>query len=87
MTNKIFITGSAGCIGHYIIEDLCNLDIDYHLYLLIRNPKKLHKKFHNNKKITIIEGSLEEINKQDSLQKIDNLTITDTNQDFQSGRH
>ena len=80
MTNKIFITGSAGCIGHYIIEDLCNLDIDYHLYLLIRNPKKLHKKFHNNKKITIIEGSLEEINKQENLlQEIDYLIHIATN--------
>ena len=29
----------------------------------------------------------EELNEEESLQKIDHLTITDTNQDFQSGRH
>ena len=29
----------------------------------------------------------EEVNKQESLQKIDHLTINDTDQDFQSGRH
>ena len=29
----------------------------------------------------------EEVNKEESLQKIDHLAITDTNQDFQSGRH
>ena len=29
----------------------------------------------------------EEVNNQESLQKIDHLTINDTDQDFQSGRH
>ena len=29
----------------------------------------------------------EEVNEQESLQKIDHLTISDTDQDFQSGRH
>ena len=29
----------------------------------------------------------EEVNEDELLQKIDHLAITDTNQDFQSGRH
>ena len=29
----------------------------------------------------------EEVNEEESLQKIDHLAITDINQDFQSGRH
>ena len=67
MTNKIFITGSAGCIGHYIIEELCDSTQNNHLYLLIRSPKKLHKKFHNQANITILEGSLEDIATHKSL--------------------
>ena len=58
----IFITGAAGCIGHYIVEQLHHDYPEYQLHLLIRTPSKLHSKFHQKENIIIHEGSLENLN-------------------------
>ena len=37
---KVFITGSSGCVGHYLFDELGN-NPDYELYLLVRDQQKL----------------------------------------------
>jgi nucleoside-diphosphate-sugar epimerase len=73
MTKNVFITGASGCIGHYVFEELVN-NPDYHLYLFIRNPKKLRFNPAAFKNVTIVNGNMLEIQKQSELlKKIDYL--------------
>lgn len=63
---QIFITGASGCIGHYIVESLLQ-DTDCHLYLLVRNTDKLQFAWQNNERITVLLGSLENIEEYSDL--------------------
>ena len=63
---RIFITGASGCIGHYIVESLLQ-DTDCHLYLLVRNTDKLQFAWQNNEQITVLPGSLENIEEYSDL--------------------
>ena len=40
MTEKIFIAGGGGCVGHYLY-DLLAKDSNYQLYFLLRSPEKV----------------------------------------------
>lgn len=55
---SIFITGASGCVGHYLVDELA---ADYQLYLLVRNPAKLHFDPAQFKNITIIPGDMDSI--------------------------
>lgn len=63
---QIFITGASGCIGHYIVETLLQ-DTDCHLYLLVRNTDKLQFAWQDNEQITVLPGSLEDIEEYSDL--------------------
>src|SRR3989338_2712337 len=73
MVKNIFITGISGCVGHYIFDQLSR-DPDYHLYLLVRDPKRLRfdpKKFPN---VTVIQDELKNAAKYaDILKECDYL--------------
>ncbi len=60
MSATIFVTGSSGCIGHYVVERFLN-DARYQLVLLMRDPTKLKfdpAKFSN---VSLVAGDLEHI--------------------------
>lgn len=57
---KIFITGSSGCIGHYLVENLIQ-NTDHELFLLVRNPDKLQFDPQARTGIHLLQGDLEGI--------------------------
>ncbi len=71
---KVFITGSSGCIGHYMVEDLLQ-KTDHELYLLIRNLDKLQFDYQANPRIHIIRGGLENIEPYQNLLKTIQVAI------------
>jgi nucleoside-diphosphate-sugar epimerase len=75
---KIFITGSSGCIGHYLIEKLLQ-NTEHKLFLLIRNPAKLKFSYENNPRIHLLLGDLENIERyQDILSTIQTAILVAT---------
>jgi len=62
---NIFITGSAGCVGHYLIDELLK-ESDNKLYLLIRDPQKA--KF-DLSKVELIHDDFRNIKKYSGLLK------------------
>jgi nucleoside-diphosphate-sugar epimerase len=79
MTKKrILITGASGCIGHYISEALIQ-NTNHELYLLVRNPKKLHVDTTARPGVTILQGDMQEItNFSNLLKTIDIAVLTAT---------
>lgn len=74
MKKRILITGSSGCIGHYIAELLIK-QTDDELFLLVRNPEKLGFDYNARPGIHIIEGDLRNVEQyQDILPSI-NIAI------------
>lgn len=57
MNKRILITGSSGCIGHYIAELLIQ-KTDYELFLLVRNPEKLGFDYNARPGIHIIQEDI-----------------------------
>jgi len=57
---KILITGAAGCVGHYVCDLFIN-NPDFHLYLLVRNLKKLKFDPKTISNLTIIHDDLKNI--------------------------
>jgi len=75
MTQKIFITGGSGCIGHYLVESLLD-KTDWHLYLLLRNPQKL-KVNYSSHRVTILQGGLQDIQEHRAIvEQMDYLVST-----------
>ncbi|MDX2270633.1 MAG: NAD(P)-dependent oxidoreductase [Cyanobacteriota bacterium] len=65
---SIFITGASGCVGHYVLERLARSTDPtdpsqpaYHLYVLVRDPRKLRWPIPATAAITILEGDLLQI--------------------------
>jgi nucleoside-diphosphate-sugar epimerase len=63
---KVFITGSSGCIGHYLVEELMR-STDWDLYLLVRNPQKLQFDYSASKRIYILQGDMQQIDRHREL--------------------
>jgi nucleoside-diphosphate-sugar epimerase len=75
-TQRIFMTGASGCIGHYILELLLQTD-HYELFLLLRNPDKLLLPVQNNPKVHILKGGLSDIDQfADLLPTMDLAILT-----------
>lgn len=67
-SRNIFITGIGGCVGHYLY-DLLSADSRNRLFLLVRNPGKLHFSCEENSRIRIIHDHLENIHLHAELLK------------------
>lgn len=66
---SVFITGASGCVGHYVVEQL---EDNYQLYLLVRNPDNLLFDPLDKENIEIIHEDLDNISSQaDILSKVD----------------
>jgi nucleoside-diphosphate-sugar epimerase len=73
MTQNIFITGASGCVGHYVFYRLV-ADPQYHLHLLIRDPKKLQYDPSNYPNVTVHHGDLSQLgNYREVLQSMDQV--------------
>lgn len=73
-TKRIFITGSSGCIGHYVSEKLIQ-DTEHELFLLVRNPAKLGFNYSIRPNINILQGDLREIDSFADLLKTMDVAI------------
>jgi nucleoside-diphosphate-sugar epimerase len=71
---KIFITGSSGCIGHYLLENLIE-NTEHELFLLVRNPDKLKFNYQSRTGIHILLGNLENIGEHADVLKTVNTAI------------
>jgi nucleoside-diphosphate-sugar epimerase len=71
---KIFITGSSGCIGHYLLENLIE-NTEHELFLLVRDPDKLKFNYQSRTGIHILLGNLENIGEHTDVLKTVNAAI------------
>jgi nucleoside-diphosphate-sugar epimerase len=63
---RIFITGSSGCIGHYVAETLIK-NTEHELYFLVRKPEKLKINPRSRPGIQILSGDLRQIAQFETL--------------------
>jgi nucleoside-diphosphate-sugar epimerase len=63
---NVFITGITGSVGHYVFDVLA-ADPRYHLYLLVRNPKKLKRDLSKYSNVTLVSGDLSNVHHQKEL--------------------
>ncbi len=71
---RIFITGSSGCIGHYMAEALIK-ETNYELYFLVRNPDKLQFNYQSRPHVHLMIGDLQNIDKFSDFLKTINIAI------------
>ena len=74
MKKNVFITGMAGCVGHYLF-DLVKDNGDYHFYMLVRSPKKILFDYSSRANFTVIEDDLVNIDKHADLLKQMDIVI------------
>jgi nucleoside-diphosphate-sugar epimerase len=69
MTSKrIFITGASGCIGHYVVDALIQ-QTQHELFLLVRDPSKLHINCEARPGIHLLQGDMLNIEQYTNLLK------------------
>ncbi|MDJ0601273.1 MAG: NAD(P)-dependent oxidoreductase [Crocosphaera sp.] len=71
---RIFITGSSGCIGHYMAEALIK-ETDHELYFLVRHPEKLQFRYQSRPNVHLMIGDLQNIHKFRDFLKTVNIAI------------
>lgn len=71
---RIFITGSSGCIGHYMAEALIK-ETEHELYFLVRNPEKLQFRYQSRPNVHLIIGDLQNLEKFSEFLKTVNIAI------------
>jgi len=71
---RILLTGASGCIGHYITETLIQ-ETTHELYLLVRNPKKLHIDTEVRPGVTVLTGDMQNIDQFAALLKTINIAV------------
>ncbi len=71
---RIFITGSSGCIGHYMAETLIQ-ETNHELYFLVRNPEKLQFNYQSSPNVHLMIGDLQNIEKFSDFLKTVNVAI------------
>ena len=54
---NIFITGSTGCVAHYVIEQLLR-DTDHQLFLFYKNISKFKQPFAEHPRVTLVHGDM-----------------------------
>lgn len=60
------MTGASGCIGHYLLELLLQVD-RYDIYLLLRYPEKLRLPVADHPRVHILQGGLADIDQYADL--------------------
>ncbi len=60
------MTGASGCIGHYILELLLQVE-RYEIYLLLRHPEKLRLSVVDHPRVHILQGGLADIDRYADL--------------------
>lgn len=60
------MTGASGCIGHYILELLLQVE-RYEVYLLLRHPDKLQLSVADHPRVHILQGGLADIDRYADL--------------------
>ncbi|MGF1461000.1 MAG: NAD-dependent epimerase/dehydratase family protein [Leptolyngbyaceae cyanobacterium] len=60
VSQRIFITGASGCIGHYLVETLISRTA-HELILLVRNPAKLLFSWQDEPRIQVIQDDIRNI--------------------------
>ncbi|MGJ3246787.1 MAG: NAD-dependent epimerase/dehydratase family protein [Elainellaceae cyanobacterium] len=73
-SQRIFITGASGCIGHYIVSQLIE-QTDHELFLLVRSPEKLKVDCDARPGIHVLQGNMKQIHKYADLLKTINTAI------------
>lgn len=68
------MTGASGCIGHYIAEMLIQ-QTAHDLFFFVRDPQKLKFDYNARPGVTIIQGSMQEIERVGQLLKTVNCAI------------
>ncbi|MFC1770662.1 NAD-dependent epimerase/dehydratase family protein [Candidatus Margulisiibacteriota bacterium] len=68
MKKKIFITGSTGCIGHYVLDEFID-NPDYELHLLLREPSRLMPQYQNHPCVKLHQGNMEDIEQMENIIK------------------
>jgi nucleoside-diphosphate-sugar epimerase len=71
---RIFLTGSSGCVGHYLAEALIQ-ETDHELFLLVRNPDKLKFDYNARPGIHVLKGDMRSIEQFADLLKTINVAI------------
>ena len=74
LMKRIFITGSSGCIGHYMAEALIQ-ETNHELYFLVRNPHKLQFNYQSRPNVHLMIGDLQNIEKFSDFLKTVNVAI------------
>ena len=77
-SQRIFITGASGCIGHYLVETLIQ-STKHELFLLMRNPAKLQVDCTVRDGIHILQGDMRHIEQfSEVLKTVDTAILTAT---------
>ncbi|NER00616.1 MAG: NAD(P)-dependent oxidoreductase, partial [Cyanothece sp. SIO2G6] len=75
-SQRIFVTGASGCIGHYVVESLVE-STPHELFLLVRNPGKLQLDCQASDRLHILQGDLHQIHRfTEILVTIDTAILT-----------
>ena len=74
LMKRIFITGSSGCIGHYMAEALIQ-ETNHELYFLVRNPHKPQFNYQSRPNVHLMIGDLQNIEKFSDFLKTVNVAI------------
>lgn len=70
---RIFITGASGCIGHYVVDTLIQ-NSPHELFLMVRNPDRLHLDTAARAGIHCLQGDMQTIEKfAETLSNVDTL--------------
>jgi nucleoside-diphosphate-sugar epimerase len=78
MTQRIFVTGASGCIGHYIAEALIQ-QTNHELFLLVRDPRKLKFDYEARPGVTILQADMREVDRfGEFLQSMDSAVLAAT---------
>lgn len=74
MKKNIFITGSSGCVGHYVIDQFIDKP-NYHLHLLARDPSRFKFDVTKYDNVTVHIGDMERIEELEDVIRSANYLI------------
>jgi len=66
MKNKIFITGSTGCVGSYVLDQLLHRQ-ECELHLFVRDPQRIQQEISNHPHVVVHVGNLDSIHLQKDI--------------------